>query len=206
MNKGCGCDSTTSNPISSNQVCEVDLMAPDCLNLCGNTLNDWLKAITDRICECNTSEFDLSPIQSLLQQEPTEINQCVINESLVEAIATVKQELDECCDETEFPLSEVDWSPTRAIRAIKKGRQVILTGALQASASYTADMIQLQDELIPSTNLYIPVAHDFAPSSSFNVFLRIFPTGIIKLYFNGSSPATGTSRTVYLDGVTYFLD
>jgi len=89
---------------------------------------------------------------------------------------------------------------------LKKGKYVTLTGAAVADVSYTSTIANLPSALFPSTNLYIPVAHDFAPSNTYNVFLRILPTGEIKLYFTGSAPAYGTARTVYLDGVTFFLD
>ena len=83
-----------TNPISSNQVTDVDLLAPDCLGLCGNSLNDWLKAIANKMCECDYENFDINPIQDLLQQEPTELSQCVILNALVEAVETLKSELD----------------------------------------------------------------------------------------------------------------
>lgn len=202
----CGCDSTISNPISSAQVCDVNLLPPACLCLQGNTLNDWLKALAEKFCECNWSTFDLSPIQPLLEQEPTELSQCVIVESLVEAVATLNSNLDSCCEEVEYSIPEEDWTPSRPLRAIKKGRMVTLTGAAVANVSYTSDIANLPSDLFPSTNLYIPVVHDFAPSSSYNVFLRILPTGEIKLYFTGSAPVYGAARTVYLDGVTFFLN
>lgn len=202
----CGCDATISNPISSNQVCDVDVLAPNCLCLKDNTLNSWLKAISEKLCECDWETFDLSGIQSLLEQEITTLNQCSITEALVEGLGTLKEEVDTCCEEVEYPLTEVDWTPTRTIRALRKGRMVILTGALQANVSYTADMVQLPTELYPSTNLYFPVVHDFSPSASYNVFLRILPTGVIKLHFGGSAPSYGSARTVYLDGVSFFLN
>lgn len=199
--------SCVTNPISSNQITDITILPPDCLGLCSSSdLNDWLKAISEKLCECNYENFDLSPIQSLLQQEPTNLTPCVILESLVEAIETLNTNQEECCEEVEYSIPEEDWTPSRPLRALKKGRQVTLTGAAQANVSYTSDIANLPDDIIPSTNLYIPVAHDFAPSAAYNLFLRILPTGELRLSFNGSAPAYGAARTVYLDGVTFFLD
>lgn len=196
-----------TNPISSNQISDITILPPDCLGLCSSSdLNDWLKAISEKLCECNYEDFDLSPIQSLLQQEPTNLTQCVILESLVEAIETLNETQEQCCDEVEYSIPEVDWTPTRPLRALRKGRQVTLTGSAQANISYTAVIAQLPDDLIPSTNLYIPIVHEFAPSSSYNVFLRILPNGELRLYFTGSAPSYTASRSIYLDGVTFFLD
>lgn len=200
------CDTNVSNPISTNQICEVGILAPDCLNLCGNTLNDWLKALAEKQCECDWANFDLSPISDLIAQEPTTITECVVANALVEAINSLQTDVEDCCEEVLYNLSEEDWTPSRPLRALKKGKYVVLTGAAVANVSYTSDIANLPSDLYPSTNLYIPVAHDFAPSSSYNVFLRILPTGEIRLYFTGSAPSYGTARTVYLDGVTFFLD
>ena len=195
-----------TNPLSSNQVTDVDLRKPACMDNCGNTLNDWLQWLAEKQCECDYENFDLSPIQELLQQEATDVTLCVILNSLVEAIETLNTNQEECCDEVDYAIAEEDWTPSRPLRALRKGRQVTLTGAAQANVSYTSDIANLPSALYPSTNLYIPVAHDFAPSDTYNVFLRILPTGEIRLYFTGSAPVYGAARTVYLDGVTFYLD
>lgn len=195
-----------TNPLSSNQITDVDLRKPACMDNCGNTLNDWLQWLAEKQCECDYENFDLSPIQGLLQQEATDVTLCVILNSLVESIEALNTAQEECCDEVDYSLAEEDWTPSRPLRALRKGRQVTLTGAAVANVSYTSDIANLPSALYPSTNLYIPVAHDFAPSSSYNVFLRILPTGEIRLYFTGSAPAYGAARTVYLDGVTFYLD
>ena len=195
-----------TNPLNSNQITDVDLRKPACMDNCGNTLNDWLQWLAEKQCECDYENFDLSPIQDLLQQEATDVNLCVILNSLVEAIESLNESQESCCEEVDYSIPEEDWTPTRPLRALKKGRLVTLTGSAIANVSYTADIANLPSALWPSTNLYIPIAHDFAPSDTFNVFLRILPTGEIKLYFTGSAPAYGAARTVYLDGVTFYLD
>ena len=195
-----------TNPLNSNQITDVDLRKPACMDNCGNTLNDWLQWLAEKQCECDYENFDLSPIQDLLQQEATDVNLCVILNSLVEAIESLNESQEACCEEVDYSIPEEDWTPTRPLRALKKGRLVTLTGSAIANVSYTADIANLPSALWPSTNLYIPIAHDFAPSDTFNVFLRILPTGEIKLYFTGSAPAYGAARTVYLDGVTFYLD
>lgn len=194
------------NPINSAQITDVSVPQPSCMCTKGNTLNDWLTWITDNMCECDWTNTDISSIQSLLSQEPTNLNLCVIVDSLIEAISALKEEKDSCCVESEYSIAEQDWTPTRPLKAVKRGRQVILTGAVQANVSYTSDIATLPSDLFPSTNLYIPVAHDFSPSSTYNVFLRILPTGKIRLYFTGTAPAYSAARTVYLDGVTFFID
>lgn len=195
-----------SDPISSKQITDIDLLKPKCADFCGNSLNDWLKWLAEKQCECDWENIDLSPIQDLLQQEPTEITECVVVEALIEAVSTLKEELDECCDETIYSIPEDDWTPTRELRAYRKGSRITLTGAVQANVSYTADIATLPAAIVPSTNLYFAVAHDFSPSSTYNIFLRILPTGVIKLNITGSAPAYGAARTVYLDGVTFFLN
>lgn len=195
-----------TNPISSNQITDVDIRKPSCMDNCGNTLNDVLQWLVEKQCECDYKNFDLSPIQELLQQEATDVNLCVILNSLVEAIETLNINQEACCDEVDYSIPEVDWTPTRPLRALRKGRQVTLTGAAQANISYTAVIAQLPNALIPSTNLYIPIVHEFAPSASYNVFLRILPNGELRLYFTGSAPSYTSSRSIYLDGVTFYLN
>ena len=50
-------DSCTFQPLTTNQVIEVGLRKPKCFDFEGNTLNDWLKEISERIC-CESSHED----------------------------------------------------------------------------------------------------------------------------------------------------
>lgn len=43
-------DTCNTNPISSNQVIEVGLRKPKCFRFTGNSLNDWLKFMSEKIC------------------------------------------------------------------------------------------------------------------------------------------------------------
>ena len=47
----------TTQPLTTNQVIEVGLRKPKCFDFEGNTLNDWLKEISERLC-CNESTQD----------------------------------------------------------------------------------------------------------------------------------------------------
>jgi len=50
-------DNCNTNPISSNQVIEVGLRKPKCFEFEGNTLNDWLKEISEKLC-CQEETLD----------------------------------------------------------------------------------------------------------------------------------------------------
>lgn len=195
-----------SDPILSSQVTDVDLRMPKCMDTCDNSLNGWLKWLAEKQCECDWESVSLEGIQPLLEQESCDINLCTIVNSLLEATTNLYTEMQDCCEEVIYPIPEDDWTPTRPLRAFKKGNRITLTGAAQATVSYTADIATLPSNIVPSTNLYIPIAHDFAPSAAYNVFLRILPTGVLKLYITGTAPSYGTARTIYLDGVTFFLN
>lgn len=51
-------DSCTTQPLTTNQIIEVGLRKPKCFDFEGNTLNDWLKNISERIC-CEESHEDI---------------------------------------------------------------------------------------------------------------------------------------------------
>ena len=52
-----------TEPISSNQVIEVGLRKPRCFDFEGNTLNDWLKEISEKLC---CQEDTLDSVQDLV--------------------------------------------------------------------------------------------------------------------------------------------
>ena len=200
------CSNCVSDPISSNQVVDVNLLKPSCADFCGNTLNDWLKWLADKQCEFDLSDTDLDTIKELLEQEPTEINIQTIINSVIEAISNLYNLQQECCDQEEYQLVADEWTEVRTLRALRDGRQVTLTGSATASTGYTGVICTIDPEITPSFNLTIPLAHDFAPTTDFNVFLRVLVTGEIRLQFTGTTPSGGSSRTIYLDGVSYFLN
>lgn len=77
-------------PISSNQVTEVGLLKPKCATFKGNTLNDWLKWIAEEQCKVDWSKFDLTCLQSLIQEPPLcEQDTQQVIESLIQAICAV---------------------------------------------------------------------------------------------------------------------
>ena len=39
-----------TQPLTTNQIIEVGLRKPKCLDMEGNTLNDWLKTIAEKVC------------------------------------------------------------------------------------------------------------------------------------------------------------
>lgn len=200
------CSNCVSDPISSNQVVDVNLLKPSCADFCGNTLNDWLKWLADKQCEFDLSDTDLESIKELLEQEPTDINIQTIINSVIEAISNLYNLQQECCDQEEYQLVADEWTEVRTLRALRDGRQVTLTGSATASTGYTGVICTIDPEITPSFNLTIPLAHDFAPTTDFNVFLRVLVTGEIRLQFTGTTPSGGSSRTIYLDGVSYFLN
>lgn len=200
------CSNCVSDPISSNQVVDVNLLKPICADFCGNTLNDWLKWLADKQCEFDLSDTDLDTIKELLEQEPTDINIQTIINSVIEAISNLYNLQQECCDQEEYQLVADEWTEVRTLRALRDGRQVTLTGSATASTGYTGVICTIDPEITPSFNLTIPLAHDFAPTTDFNVFLRVLVTGEIRLQFTGTTPSGGSSRTIYLDGVSYFLN
>lgn len=194
------------DPINSNQVVDVDLLKPKCADFCGNTLNDWIKWLAEKQCEFVWSDVDLSVIQDLIEKEPTVVNLMTIIESLLESVTNLNTQLQECCTQEEYQLVPEEWTEVRTLRALRDGRKVTLTGSAMANSSYTGVICTIDPDIIPAANLEVPLAHDFAPSASYTVFLRILVTGEIKLVFNGSTPSSGTMRTIYLDGVSYFLN
>lgn len=79
-----------TNPISTNQVLDVGVLKPRCAKFNGNTLNDWLKWLSEEQCKIDWSTFDLSCLQSLLQT-PTVCDQGAkeVIETLIQAICSV---------------------------------------------------------------------------------------------------------------------
>ena len=109
----------------------------------------------------------------------------------------------ECCSGvvTEIEL-ESDWTASRTPYVTRKGNIITLSGRV-TSGNYNGTIGTLPQNAWPDSTIVMPVAHEIAPSASYYVFLQITTSGVISLYFNGSTPVDGSSRAVYLDGITY---
>lgn len=201
-NNGC----PVSDPILSSQVTDVDLRMPKCMDTCDNSLNGWLKWLAEKQCECDWENFNLEPLQPLLNQVPCDITLCTIVDSIVEAIETLNTNQETCCEETEYSVPENDWTVVEPIKALRKGRMITLTGTMRATTSYTDTIATLPSAIVPSGIKRFPIAHNFAPSATYNVFLRISSSGEIDLYFTGVAPAYSSEYLIYLDGVTFFIN
>ena len=87
--------SKITNPISTTQVTEVSLLKSDCMDFCGNTLNDWLKFLVDKQCEIDWSRVDTSCLDAY--SCPTDKNLKSIIEKLINAVCTLQQTTTSGC-------------------------------------------------------------------------------------------------------------
>lgn len=198
-----------TNPLSTNQIVEVGIVKPRCFpSGCGNTLNDWLKWLSGKQCEIDWATFDLSCIKPFIDScNNCEQTEKVVITTLIEGLCVaLSNTSNSCCEETTVDLvASAGWTAIKTPRARKSGNRVTLTGSFQAT-SYTGTITNLPSGFLPTTELIVPIAHEFAPSAAVNIFLKIRNTGEILLYFNGTTPTSGSTRTIYLDGVTFFLN
>jgi hypothetical protein len=188
----------TLNGISSNQVLEVGLLKPRCATFEGNTLNDWLKWLSEKECEIDWSALDLTCIEGV--KVKCEQNQKYVIETIINALCKAQ----DCCKETiGFITVDNRWNPLRTPRYNLTGNKVTITGAVQGM-TFDIDFATLPLEARPTTQLIVPIAHEFPPSATYNVFVRINTNGTMRLFFTGVAPSNGTNRNVYLDGLSFF--
>lgn len=155
----------TTDPISSNQVVEVGLFKPKCLDFAGNSLNDWLKFLAEEIC-CIKTELSNPEIIDL-------------------AVGS-------------------DWTIVRQPKMYKKGNFIQLSG--EVTGGKTGNVICTLP-FTPTTKRVFPIAHEFTPTTTYNVFLKIDVDRTVKLYFTGTAPSvTTTSSKLYLDNVSFFVE
>jgi hypothetical protein len=80
-----------TDPISSNQVTEVGILKPACATFCGDSLNDWLKWLSESMCELDVSQLTLEELQGLIATIPTTVDFQVTITSILKSIATLNQ-------------------------------------------------------------------------------------------------------------------
>lgn len=197
-----------TNPLTSTQVIEVGLLKPRCAKFQGNTLNDWLKWLAEKHCEIDWSKIDLTCIKEYLDTCDDCIqDQKVVINTLVQGVCKALQSQAECCLEIVKPITLVGaWSVVRNPKYLKRGRVITMTGAIQISSDYTSVMFTLPVGDRPETELIMPVATSFTQSNTYKIDLRIGANGDVNILFTGTPPAPGTTRIVYLDGITFFTE
>lgn len=192
-----------TNPISSNQVCEVGILKPKCATFSGNTLNDWLKWLAENECEVSWADLDLTCITDLLGTCECEQTKKYVIETMLAGICKALEIQSECCSGTVMEINlESDWVASRTPYATRKGNVVTLSGRV-TSGNYNGIIGYLPQDAWPDSLIVTPVAHEIAPSASYIIFLQIGTDGSLRLFFNGSTPADGSSRAVYFDGINY---
>lgn len=155
-------DCQSTNPLSSNQIIEVGLKKAKCLDFTDNTLNDWLKFLSEEICCLKTNNEE-------------EVIDLTVNNN---------------------------WDIYRQPQLYKKGNFYKLTGIVGGGdiSSYICTL-----PVTPNYAMIFPIAHEFDPSTDFNLFLKIDVDRSLKLYFTGTVP-TGASSKLYLDNVSFFIE
>lgn len=198
------CDVTS--PISTNQICEVGIFKPRCANFQGNTLNDWLKWLAEKECEIDwSSDFNLEELKVLASKtEVTEPTKKQFFEILVGAINEMNERGDtDCCTESIGDLTAGSGWTLASAKVYKRGSVITLQG--NATGGNVGNPITtLPEGYRPTSTLTFPVAHEFTPTTTYFVFLRIATTGSVTLFFTGSGPS-GASSKVYLDGISFFI-
>lgn len=192
-----------TEPISTNQVCEVGILKPRCLTFKGNTLNDWLSFFANRECEIDWANLDLSCITDLIGECECEQTKKYVIETMLKGICKALEIQENCCSGlTEEITLESDWTASRTPYVTVKGNIVTLSGRV-VSGNYNGIIGYLPQVAWPDAIIVTPVAHELAPSASYLIFLQIDTQGVVRLYFNGTTPSDGSSRAVYFDGITY---
>lgn len=200
-----------TNPLTSTQVIEVGLLKPRCAKFQGNTLNDWLKWLAEKHCEIDWSKIDLTCIKEYLDTCDDCIqDQKVVINTLVQGVCKALQSQAECCLESEKNINlKGTWSSVslpREPKYLKRGRLIIMRGAIQIESDYTSVMFTLPLGDRPKTEFIMPVSTSFPQSNAYKIDLRIGDNGDVNLLFTGTPPAPGTTRIIYLDGITFFTE
>ena len=192
-----------TNPISSNQVCEVGILKPKCATFSGNTLNDWLKWLAEEQCDVPWADLDLTCITDLLGTCECDQTKKYVIETMLAGICKALEIQTACCSGTTGEITlESDWAASRTPYVTVKGNIVTLSGRV-TGGNYNGIIGYLPQNAWPDALIVTPVAHELAPSASYLIFLQIGTDGVVRLFFNGSTPADGSSRAVYFDGITY---
>lgn len=202
---------SVTNPISSNQVTEVGLLKPKCATFNGNSLNDWLKWLAEKECEIDWKSIDLTCLQGLLvEKDYCEQTQKKVIESIIKAICAVSTAQTNPVapagpsEILETISTENAWVATQQIRAYKRERQVMLSGII-SSGNVNSTMFILPAEFRPIYTIKLPIITNNAFANNYEASLQITTGGVVSLSFKGTSPIIGSSSSIFLDGITYFI-
>lgn len=151
-----------TEPLSSNQIIEVGLRKAKCLDFDGNTLNDWLKFLSEELC-CLKTNFE---------------------ETIIE------------------PVVQSNWTIYRQPKLYKQGNLYKMSGEV-GGGDVSSTIFSLP--FTPTQTQIFPIAHEFAATAAYRVYVRIAVDRTVKLYFVGTAP-TGASSKLYLDNISFFVE
>ncbi len=206
--------SNITNPISSRQVVEVPILKSDCADFCGNDLNSWLKWLMDKQCEYNWKNFDISCLNTTVQQ--CDKNLETILKSIVESICTLNLTAGEsqaggCGCDTDINTLDLNrgWdnfaaqSPAIAQRV---GNVVHLKGKISGYGSTLLPIAFITDSTFkPSYPRRIPFASTFFAVAS-RAELMIDTDGSINIVWAGLTPSASVPGDIWLDGVSFLIN
>lgn len=107
------------NPISSKQVVDVNILKPACVNICGNTLNDHLRWIEEKLCSLTTPEctvetidwnsFDVTCLRTILDESCLcDTTQAVLMDLVIRSICAIKSGNDTSNTEINSLIEEIN--------------------------------------------------------------------------------------------------
>lgn len=206
-----------TNPISSSQVTRVNLLKPDCLNVCGDSLNDWLKALAEKHCEVDWKSVDTSCLESLYGACSNDKSLKSIVELLINSVCTLTTVNSGCTEsadcncsgniqEAVLPLLE-RWdnqNPLNRATVYLKDNFVTLKGRISGGSTLVT-IANLPVDFRPAYERRVPFAHSFnlPNTSNEHPFLRISTNGNIDIVWVGTAPSTSLNGDIYLDGITF---
>lgn len=195
---------TITNPISSNQVTEVGLLKPRCATFEGNTLNDWLKWLSNKQCEIDWASFDLTCLRAILQEKTyCEQTQKEVIQTILDALCELSSRQGSS-ETVESVNVENAWSATQTIRVYKKGRQVILSGIVD-SGNVNSTICTLPVGYRPNYTLRLPVRTLNTFADTYEASIQITSSGVVTVAYKGVSPVIATSSSIFLDGISFFI-
>lgn len=169
---------------STNDIIEVGIPKPRCFTFCGNTLNDWLKEIGDRLCETDWSTLDISCLKDYLEDGSLEDQTLeVIVQHLIDATcALIDSNASNCCDSTTVTLTlKNSWTSATTTLATKKDGVVYLQGLVENGSGV---ITTLPLAYRPSRDRVIPVA---SPTVTYSVAVLVETNGDISVQTAGDS-------------------
>lgn len=205
-----------TNPISSSQVTKVTLLKPDCLNICGDTLNDWLKALAEKHCEVDWKTVDTSCLESMYGNLSCEKDLKSIIELLIDSMCKIETANQgcggsssncNCPDPQEAAVTFYDrWTNVSALngcRVFLKDNVVYMKGRI-SGGTILGPLFNIPADFRPAFERRVPFAFAFTPhSGTAHPSLQILPNGNVTIVWAGSSPSTSLLGDVFLDGVSF---